>query len=1060
MRKFASLLATLMLFSALAFGQARTVSGTVRDAQGNPIPFATITERGTQNAAKADANGMFSIRVADNAQLVVTATGFQAQTVNASNASVISLAINQDQLQEVVVTTALGVRRRPKELGYSQSTVNSASITNGRAPNLATALSGRVAGLTIQNTSSSVNASPRITLRGNRSITGDNTALIVVDGVPVPSNTINLINPNDIENVTVLRGGQAAALYGSEGVNGVLVITTRKGTGRPQVNFTSTNNFESVSFLPKFNNTHGSGSGYGATPEENYRPFENQQYGDRYDGSIRAAGRKSPDGRWLEVPYAYTPKSREIWDRGFTTQNDISVSGGDATSSFYLSFQDVFTKGIVPKDTYRRDGARFNARKTFGKFTAGFDGNFVVDRAQRTTSDFYFFALNTPSWIPLTELKDWKNNYFATPNGYFNDYYNNPWYELDNNRSDARSTNFNGNLNLNFKATNWLELTARIGTGITSTFSKSWSERYDYSDYAKGLLTDKPVTKDPQYNDYSYNYRSRNTPITGGITDASSYGWRINSDVFASFNKDFGDFSGKLIIGNNLQIRRSRSISVGTTAIAIPGNFNIANRAADLVGNEDISELRRAGNYADLTMGYKDYFFVHTNFRYDQSSAFFLPNRATNLYSYAYYGADASIILTDAVPSLKTKALSYLKLRGGWNKNANDNLSPYNLQLTYPAGTGFPYGSTIGATVSNTFPDAQLRPEPVFTTEVGLEAAFWNSRINLDVSAYTQKVETQVLNISTSPSIGFTNYRLNAADLTNKGIEAEIRGTVIRNRDFTVDINANYTYNTNVVNGLFGAIAGFNQVELNNNGGAARVFAVVNQPFPFLKTTAWQRDSASGKIIVDAADGWPVRDANLRNQGRTTPAHQVGVGFRVGWKGLSLSANAEYRGGYVIYNDIGEDMAFTGSSAITTMYNREQFIWPNSVYNDGTGKYVPNTTIPVEETIANYLGWGDLGFSRGIANGVGELFVTNGAFWKIRDVQLAYTLPASVVSKLKVIKGATISLFGRNLLTWLPKDNIFTDPEFSNTNGNGVGINTSLNTPPTRQYGATLNVNF
>jgi len=283
MRKFVSLLSVLVLFYALAYGQTQTrsVSGQVRDEKGNAIPNATIVETGTSNATKADVNGNFTIKLKQGGLLTISAVGYDAQTITplAGN-QIVALSTRSDQVQETVVVTALGIKRRPRELGYSQSTVNNQTITNGRATNLGQALSGKVAGLTVTNTSASVNATPRITLRGNRSLLGNNEALIVLDGVPVPQNTISYLNPNDIESVTVLKGGQAATLYGADGVNGVLVITTKKGTGRPQVSFTHTSNVEDVAYLPKFQKDFGSGSGYGATQAENYRPFENQQYGD------------------------------------------------------------------------------------------------------------------------------------------------------------------------------------------------------------------------------------------------------------------------------------------------------------------------------------------------------------------------------------------------------------------------------------------------------------------------------------------------------------------------------------------------------------------------------------------------------------------------------------------------------------------------------------------------------------------------------------------------------------------------------------------------------------
>ncbi len=1052
MRKLASLLAMLVLSCALAYGQTRTVSGQVRDDKNEGVSFATITETGTTNRTKADANGIFSIKIKDGSSITVSGSGFEPKTLTpASNSVQVTLTLKDEQLKEVVVTTALGVKRRPKETGYANTTVKNEQFSVGRPTNIAQALSGKVAGLQILNTSASVNASPRIVLRGNRSISGNNQALIVLDGVPVPQNTINYLNPNDIESVTTLKGGQAAALYGSDGVNGVIVINTKKGGGKPQVSFSHTSNLESVAYLPKFNTTHGMGSHYGSTQAENYRPFENQQYGDPYDGSIRQIGRVLEDGSVLTIPYQNNDKNREaFWNTGNTMQNDISISGGDANSSYYLSFQDVRTNGIVPKDEYSRDALRMNASRTYGKFKTSFDATYTIDRSQRTTTDFYFFALNAAGAIPIGELKDWKNNKFASPNGYYNDYYDNPWFYLDNNRNDTRNSYFNGNLTLNLKPTSWLDLTYRVGTAITNSFGKSRTGKFAFSNYAKNLAK----TFDPQYNDYDGIFRARND-VLGSVGDGASYGNRINSDFFATFDKEFGDFSAKLIVGNNVQVRRSKNINVSSSNIVVPNIYNVSNRAGELGGGESNEEIHKVGNFGDLTVGYKDWVFVHGVFRYDQSSVFYKDGRPKDFYSYPYYGGDVSLILTEAMPSIKSDVLNYLKLRGGWNRNGNDNLGAYGLDATASNGGGFPYGNTVGLTINNVLPDPLLQPEFVLTTELGFEASLWKNRINIDASFYSQDANNQILDVALSSTTGYTVNRRNAARVDNKGMEVETRVNVLRMKDWTLDINANYTYYKNRVKELYGDLQ---NVLVQSNGRVAFVYAEVGSPFPLLRTTQWERDPATGSIIVDPLDGWPVMDQDLKNAGTTSPKHQLGLGFKASYKMLTLAANAEYRGGAVVYHDIGEDMGFTGSGAITTVYNREQFIFPNSVYFDGT-KYVPNTTIPVANDIAIYSGWGDYSFSRGILFN-GEIFTSSADFWKLRDVSLSFEFPQKLFKSVKAIKGATFSIFGRNLITLLPDDNWYTDPEFSQTNGNGQGINNSLNTPPVRQYGATLNVKF
>ena len=239
------------------------------------------------------------------------------------------------------------------------------------------------------------------------------------------------------------------------------------------------------------------------------------------------------------------------------------------------------------------------------------------------------------------------------------------------------------------------------------------------------------------------------------------------------------------------------------------------------------------------------------------------------------------------------------------------------------------------------------------------------------------------------------------------------------------------------------------------------LFAERGQPFPLLKTTGYQTDSL-GRTIISAADGWPLKDQNLHPHGNTLPRHTIGAGTRIAYKGFAFSTNWEYRGGYVIYNAIGHDLAFTGSGAITAEHDRKPWLWPNSSVSDGSGKYVSNTTILVDPYWASYNGHGNVGEPRAYTQ-IGDVFVTSGRFIKVRDASLSYTVPSSLLSRTKVVKGATITLVGRNLYTFLPKENIYTDPEFSatGTGSNAQGINTSgINAPPTRSYGFTLNVTF
>jgi hypothetical protein len=537
-----------------------------------------------------------------------------------------------------------------------------------------------------------------------------------------------------------------------------------------------------------------------------------------------------------------------------------------------------------------------------------------------------------------------------------------------------------------------------------------------------------------------------------------SYGMRITSDLFITIDKNFGDFSTKIILGNSIQQRQTKNVDVYSTSVIIPELFNVSNRSGELLGGENNSIVRKVGNFADVTVGYKDWVYVHGTIRVDQSSVFYTPGRKKDLYTFPWYGGDLSLIVTGLIPSLRSDVLSYLKIRGGLNVNGNDNLGPYSLVPTFSPGFGFPYGSVVGIGVNNYFPDLDLKPELFHTQEIGLEATFWKNKINFDVTYFKTEANNQILNQRISASTGYFSTTLNAAKVSSWGFESEIKATVYRHKDWSIEANANFTYKTNKVEALVGDLE---RITLNGDGYSSLIYAEIGKPFPYLKVTHWDTDPATGKIIIDPANGWPVLasgDQTLKGMGNTDPNFIAGTGMKISYKFLTLAANAEYRGHYVVFSNLGSNMAFTGTGAATTLYHRQQFIWPNSVYWDGS-KYVANTSIPVENSLAIYHGWGDYGFSHGAVYN-GEFFTYSGDFWKLREASLTFTCPPKLIRKLKVVKTASLAVWGRNLKTWLAKDNWYTDPEFSTSNGNGIGMNATYNTPPSRQIGATLNIVF
>jgi TonB-linked SusC/RagA family outer membrane protein len=1058
MRKF-TLLAVLMVCTALAFAQSRSITGQILDENGTPVPFATIKIKGTTVGTSADANGKFTVQAKTGDILVASAINFSSveKAVDVGLTLNFSLQSSTGVIEEVVVT-AQGIRKKPREIGYAYAKVSAEEITVGRSPQLAQALSGKISGLAIYNVNNSVDPQVKVVLRGYRSLTGNNEALVVIDGMQTTQTSLALLNPNDIENVTVLKGGQAATLYGSDGVNGAIIITTKKGQkGKIKVGLSTSFNIEEISFLPEFQTSYGSGSHYAASfgsasykpnyldrMHDNWRPFENQQYGDAFNGEERIVGRVVEDGSKLLLPYSNVKNGRKkSFDKGRTLNNQVSFQGGDERGSYYMSLENNNTEGIVPHDKSQRTGVRLAASRTEGKLSANFSAAYTQAKYDRTTSDFYYNVLNTAGNIPLTDFRDWPNNKFANPNGYYNDYYPNPYFTADNNRAEYADNNIQGTMEVNYKLFSWLNIYDRIGVMSNNRTRKNYTGKFVYSQWAKNkAYVPAPWAWANDYNGINLAL----TDLVGGTYDATTAENVVNNEFQLHFNKDFGDFSNKLITGFSVYQRKTKFVEIASGSVVVPEVYNISNRVGDLTGSENNTTFRKFGYYADLTSDYKNYLYLNASARYDASSKFYKVGRSSDLWSYISFGGSLSFVATDAFPSIKSRVLDFAKIRIGVNKNGNDNLSPYQLDVIYPNGIGFPFGGLFGATVGDVIPDPDLRPEVVYSYEIGGEVQLFKNKLSVDFAAYRQDSKDAILTVKLPNTTGFPNLRANVADAKNWGYEADVKVQIMRKRDFSWDFGVRYSYNDNKIESLYQNVSQF----VYGGYSYASTYMIKDKRYPFLKASGYERDPATGMIVVDASSGYPSQAPGLLEFGGTLPKHILGAGSKLGYKNFEFAFNFEYRGGNVVFHQLGRDMTFTGSGKWTE--DRTPHIFPNSTYKDASGKFVPNTSVNVRES--EYALWVD--YYRFIS----ENFVTPGWFIKLREVNLSYRFSENLIKKTRVFSAANVALFGRNLLTIVDEMNYYTDPEFSYTTGNGIGINNSSQTPPVRQYGINLNLTF
>jgi TonB-linked SusC/RagA family outer membrane protein len=1038
MRKILSLLAVLVCSTVMAFSQTKTVTGRVAYENGDPAPFATINIKGTKTGTTADADGRFTIRAGTGSVLVISAVDIRTQEVTVGDGNVVNVQVqrSENSLSEIVVT-ALGQQRQSKELGYSTAKVKSAELTQAKVVNLQNGLTGKVSGLNVQTVNSGVFADTRITLRGIRSLTGNNQPMLILDGVPIALNYLSSINPNDIADVTILKSSSATAIYGPEGVNGALVVTTRKGSkSRPAVTLSHTTQFERVSFMPKFQSRFGSGSAVDAYGYGVYDPIENQGYGDEFDGSLRQIGRDAPDGSQYKVTYEpRLNEKKKFWNTGITNQTDVSYSTGD----FYLSAQNVDIKGITPKDENHRRSVRMSANKEYGRFKASFNvtytnGSYDITAGDRYGNgrDFvvYWLIVNTPAHIPITRFKNWQTDYWASPDGYFSDYYSNPYWAIDNFRAVGRTNDLLGNLELNFKAASWLNFTYRIGGTASSITDKGSQGALTYSDFAKA--SHKSIASDGD--------------LKAAVSQITSTSSRLNSEFFATLHKDVSKFRIDGLVGYSFRETNAKSTGVSSENLGIPSLFNVVGRQGEADPTMSESKTRLQRFFGKASIGYNNWAFAEVTGSFDTDSRLSDPyNFNTGDISYFYPGASVSLLLSEAIGAIQnSKTISYLKLRGAISKTGNVNLGPYSTENTYSAGGGFPYGALIGFTSNNTLVRPDYKPEFVVNKEVGVELGFLNNRFNLEATVYTQDNTDQIITVAYSGATGYSNALLNAASFTNKGFELDLRLTPLINiGKATIDFKVNYTYQTNKVNSL---IEGVDELGIGNGN-----YIIKGSPAYTFKLTDYRKDSL-GRVIVDKTTGLPSVDPTIKTFGQTLPKHLLGFNLNANWKGFTLGVVVDYRGGHQIYSgNLGNPMDFTGLSYRSGVNGRQPFIYPNSVYDDGTGKFVENKDV--------YTTGGYNFYSVAVNTSANSNYISSGAFWKLREVALTYNLPTRIFGKIPV-KGASITLTGRNLITWIPKTNQWTDPEFSNTTGNAQGVSGLTNVPPTRLFGANITVNF
>ena len=1084
LRKGILLFLTLVL-PFLTIAQVVIKGKIISGDDNQPLPGAAVSVKGTTAGTLSDNNGNFSITTKVGQVLVFTTSGYNSKqiTVGTGNNLKVTLEINAKLLRDVVVTGALGVKRQAKELGFASTTISSKSLTEAHPTNFTNGLTGKVPGLVISTVDNGINPETRFTLRGNRHITGNNFALVVLNGVPISPNEVNNINPDDIADVNILNGAGAAALYGSEASNGALIITTKKGTsnGIPAISYTNTFQIEQISYFPKLQTQFGGYGGEGGTYVDPYTnlifqpvPFENQSYGPKYDGHLQILGLPTVDSTIQKFPYTTQKIDPRLafFNLGKSDQNNLSYASGDDKNSFNFSINYLTKTGVVPNDKYNRTTARISSSKTYGIFKvditggythsvtstygSGFDGS-ALDGGRTLYSDL----LNTPSWVPLQNYKNIDAKY-ADPNSYFNSYGVNPYWTINKSRYNTTTDNFNGSINAVLTPTKWFDLNYRLATNFGFANQQYTRAQVNFSVYARnnpgntgnqaytlvGPGTSPGVVPGQVSNIYQFGDGS----ITGGrlidfLRGPQGFS-RVQQDVLANFHKTFfGNLKANLLIGNTIWQEKVAKLANSSTNLAVEGFYNVGTIAGVPTTSETSGLIRQTAYFGALNLGFKDFVFLEGTLRNENDSRLPAASR-----SFWYPSIKGSLILTQAIDALHdNKIITYAKFRASYSKVGDVNAAPYSYSFAYNVNPGFPYGNTGGLSLSTTLNNSNLKPETTREFEFGGDFGFLESRINASFTYYNNHTNNQTLTIATSPSIGYNNVLVNVGEVVNRGWELKLDVDVLRKANSGVGLNlgGNLGINNSEVISL---ISGLNQITLTEYVNPnASIQAVVGQAYPVVFGSDVNRDP-QGRVIVDAITGQPSTNPALVNLGRTTPKYTLGLTQTVSWKALTFNAVSEFRAGYVVFNYGLSEASAAGVSDLTAQTGRQKFIFPNSVIKNPDGTYTKNTNVTTSDGAYDF-------FQKSAYYNAASTYITDGSFWKLREVNLSYDL-TSLIKSSKFLKRASISLNGRNLIMIRPKSNTWSDPEFSDTPGNAVGGNSSAQLPPTRFYGASINVTF
>ena len=1096
--KLLSVFTFLLAATMYSYGQ-RTISGTVTSSKDKqPLIGAVILVEKTAIGTSTDIDGKYSLIVPDSAKnLIFSYTGMKTRTVLITGTTMdLALDENEKVLEDVVVT-ALGVKRDRKALGYATQQISGSDVNQAKDANLINNLEGQIAGVQITG-NGNIGGSSRIVIRGIKSLTGENQPLFVIDGVVIDNSNItsgnggaqqleqgNLgydygnaasdINSDDIESINVLKGGAASALYGSRGANGVIVITTKKGSKHEKgkykspIGVTVSENlmFNKVSVLPDYQNQYGAGYGANFQPDPNnpgqwqLRMQDDGSWGPAIDGRLvrQYPSYNSFDGaNGNATPYLAHPNNvKDFFQTGYISNTNVALDGGNDNGAFRLSFSNMDQRGTVPNSSLKRNTLSFTGSYNFtDKLFASIGSNYVHDEnVGRPAVGYNSIFSNFTQWferqLDMNDLKNYINpdgsqrtwNLLSNGAGGYNPYFwNNPyWQAYQNYQNDHRDRIF-GNVEVGYKVLKWLTAKFRATTDF---YNEVREERVAVG----GPTAGGPGVGIPAYSIDKISVNENNYE-----------GTLLAQNTFKH------DFDLTALFGINRRENNILNYFTSTQGgLNVPGWYYLANSTSpNLVEIDVISHSRNNSVFGSASLGWKHMLYLDITMRNDWSSKLYSAQYPSNSYdSYFYPSVSGGWVFSELIK--KSKVLSFGKIRASWAQIGNEPLGAYVTSTQQQASTSF--GTTPMYYVPSTFNNPQLRAEQIATWEVGADLSFFNDRIKIDAAYYNSLTTNNIFAVEQSGSTGINFRYTNAGDLQNQGIELSTTFVPVKTKSgFSWSIGFNWAKNYNIVKDLYKDASGntVNSLTLGVDGfGVMALEAIPGKAYGQIVTTDYVYDNKGNKIVD--LNGNYVKTATTQPVGSILPDFVGGVSTTLAYKGLSLYVLIDYSKGGKIFSMTNMWGSYDGTLAITAANSIRVngLVVPGVVEAvDGSGNPILDSKgNPASSGVKNTTNISAINFyQNGSGNSFGGPGVTNvydATFVKLREIRLMYALPAKLFEK-SPIRGISIGFVARNLAI-LKKTIPNIDPESANTAGNVQGIEGGVK-PTERSMGFNFSVRF